>query len=52
MIHFLCLHRKALRLTIFRRAKNERSNHYIGCILVGEMAKNYAESELAIDEAK
>ena len=65
MIHFLCLHRKALRLTILGEQKMREVIITLAVFfiifvvlttfeffLVGEMAKNYAESELAIDEAK
>ena len=65
MIHFLCLHRKALHLTIFCEYIMKEIIITLGVFflifvvlttfeffLVGEMAKNYAESKLVIDEEK
>ena len=65
MIHFLCLHRKTLHLTIFYEKKMKEIIVTLAVFflifvvlttfeffLVGEMAKNYAESELVIDEEK
>jgi len=65
MIHFLCLHRKALHLTIFCEYTMKEIIITLGVFflifvvlttfeffLVGEMAKNYAESKLVIDEEK
>ena len=65
MIHFLCLHRKALHLTIFCEYKVKEIIITLGVFflilvvittfeffLVGEMAKNHAESKLVIDEEK
>jgi len=65
MIHFLCLLRKTLYLTIFCEYTMKEIIITLGVFflifvvlttfeffLVGEMAKNYAESKLVIDEEK
>ena len=65
MIHFLCLDTKTLYLTIYREYKVREiivtlSVFFLIFVvlttfeffLVGEMAKNYAESELVIDDEK